>query len=109
MDELLIKEKIKEILRGNDYPYYASLPKDDQNEVLLRCVSIGDMDWIFSESIIRAIQAYVLTDHDSAAIDLAKAIKSHLSEYYEHHLEELFNERLEDIERERREDLSNDE
>ena len=99
MDEIVLREKLHDIIVDNNYIAWIELSTEDHNSLLAQCVNLSEIDWLYEQKILDKVLNYVLTDDDSIAIDLARALKTALANYYNVHLEELFDDELASIQR----------
>lgn len=99
MDEVVIREKLKQIIVDNNYREFIELSKEDHNSLLAQCINLSEVDWLFEQRILDKAVDYVLTEDISAAFALAKELKAALANYYNVHLEELFDDELAGVQR----------
>lgn len=103
MDEPRVRELAREIILDNHYESYLDIDDNDRNRLLVNCIEMIDLDWLFDNKVIDKIMKYILASCEGSAMELAAEIKTALSDYYEAHLETLFDDTVADIARERRE------
>ena len=103
MDEIILREKLHDIIVDNNYRAWIELSTEHHNNLLAQCVNLSEVDWLFEPAILDKVVHYVLTEDDFTAIELARELKTALANYYNVHLEELFDDELASMKRETQE------
>ncbi len=98
MDEIVLTEKIRELILDSNCHSFMELNTAQHNYLLSYCIAISETDdWLYDSKIFDKIIRYVLSDLPDDAQMLAKEIKLALIDYYDVHIEELFESTFTDI------------